>query len=158
MSKPLTLYGLCVATVLVINVAPTVFVVLAGQFDPTLGGRWVNALVEFYVPYPLFSLLFEVVRKRMPPWKFMWRSILFWAVSFPFITVIRYLIMVREVFWEYMAYLFPHAGVALVFFPVQAAFGAGYGFLFYMVYGIIGTLLTRRAMKKLGKQPGAPGF
>jgi len=144
-------YGLCVAAVLLVNGVPAVFFILSGFVDPSLAGRWQSSLVEIYAPFLLWAPLFEAVRRRMP-WKFIYKSLVFWGASFPLITVVRFLLAYREAFWEFVAYSFPHLGVSLVFFLVQIGFGAGYGVAFYLSYGIIQTLLVRRDMKKQAKQ------
>jgi hypothetical protein len=156
MATSLRLYGICVAAVLLVNGVPAVFFILSGLVDPSLAGRWQSGLVEVYAPFLLWALLFEAVRRRMP-WKFIYKSLVFWGASFPLITVVRFLLTYREAFWEFVAYSFPHIGVSLVFFLVQAGFGAGYGVAFYLSYGIIQTLIARRAVRKRARQPPLVG-
>jgi len=151
---------ICIATILLINVAPTVFIVATGVINATLTERLAIALVETYIPFLGWSLLFEVVRRRLP-WKFLWKSIVFWGVSFPFIRVVRDLIIYGTNYWEYVSYAFPHLGVVLAYYPVQLVWGLGYGFLYYTIYGLIQTFVERRILKVTGVQsiPGelAPG-
>lgn len=154
MAKSIWLYALCAATILLINVTPTVFYVWSSIGNPQLSERLGISMAEIYIPFLAWALAFEVVRKWMP-WAFLWKSMIYWALSFPFVAVVRDFIRMGETFWVYWQAQ-PHLGVALFYLLSQIAWGLGYGFLFYMAYGVL-QLIIARLMKARGVRPPPGG-